>query len=983
MKNRNYVPKSLSLPALLACIAGTCTQSALAEAPTLPKYINDTNTAYLYWPFENSFISDIQSTFDRTKPLSWEKKGIGDNGCPPPLPVFPPVYETAEYFPILPDHMTRVGASSALIFGEVSGNVADSRRYLELTSSNFDSTNVFEAIGMEHKNEWTMHMVTSPADNATDRGWETLFETGDRTYYDPADDRVEPIRVIVDLQRETGQTRFRVRTESQNYSTKTAELVVLDTDVKQVSKKNWYQVVVQYYINTTLSGDPGYIRLRVNTVKSSLSGLEVVLHEDETQSNEWRSNSANASARIGVDLDSANPFHGAIHHFAIWDELIDSASNLGTPINALGSSFLASSNITDPDPRDDDLTANWDAPLRYFMWDQPIDETIPVAGARDLRNWRDEIWDHPATYPLVRMRIQSPDNSYVHFTPPGYSAQSSSDPETTQLAGQTANWLEYLNAGLVSYTASKSLFDTSACALLWHNYAKEHADQSCYYGNNDAIRRLTNNWRDAPSVWRDAGYHPVLDQITYHGTFSEVMAPFYREGMSQNAFRTKDIFIELANQIASANTAVPNSIPTPSTLHFDTEEVSNIGEAWNGTSGPSYVEGWWTESVADSRAMKKAHWIPPSSISNTTHTLHDFNSTYSRDLSVSRYARENSNFRSKFSAFARDQYDHALGVSLLIPAIQELFEDMRMSEYSMIFAGDTVDSQDYLRSKPDSGVEFVEPRWIDYSSPVLYPIKSAHLYGYWGGAPTVPALFAEWGERLGLTNLNSTTMFQFGRKPGSSQTDQEYEDAITQDANTVFVELAKHNLNASYLAGGGYSGTPIVPWLVYPGSIGFEISKGLLVHDWNHDGIIDDDDEFVQNPQWEDVARIAAFAHRHGVREYIFWGNWDKIVENSLELETMNGLDNVFDTIDNIVITTPTGFTTSADFTADSDSTNSDYGVPNGTVDFHDMLYFAAIHGAQDLEADIAGAGPNGNYPNGIVGPEDTAYFSAIYLASQ
>ncbi|MDF1810311.1 MAG: GC-type dockerin domain-anchored protein [Phycisphaerales bacterium] len=987
MKYQSYYSKAISSATIIACIAGTCTQSALAVAPTIPEYINDSNSADFYWPFENSFISDIQDGLDRTKPSAVESNGILDNGCPPPMTSTSPL----EYFPILANHMTRVGGSSAIIFGETTGNISGVDRYLELDDSNFNSTESLVALNMHHKEEWTMHMIVSPdeEDIVGTRGWETLFDHGN-------DDATSgPVQILVQLERDTdnSETTFQVITESQNLiypqdTRHTIEVVVNDADVDEVNGRHWYQVIVQYY----KIGTQGNIRMYVNTVYEDQNGKMDFNQETASRlSNEWRSSTSTDSARIGKTRAGTNHFNGALHHFAIWKGLIDTSYNTSKELNKLAEAFVESSSIANaPADARSELSIDWDAPVRFFTWDQPTSTATLVGSERDLRNWTDPIWDMESVYPLVRMRVQSPENSAVIFTPPGYSPQSTLLPEPTQLAGQTKNWLQYLNTGMETYASdidSKSLFDQDACALLWHNYTESHNNQSCYYGDADAIRRLTNDWRDVPSIWRDASTHPTLTgTITYDETYSEVNAPFYREGMSINAFRSKDIFIELAKQIEAANDplSTEDPVPTPSRFHFDSEELSTIGQAWGGTTGPSYIEGWWEESAIDDRASDVASWVPPSNPSSTFHTLDDIKTSAGPDLSQSRYdGANNATFRAKFSVFARDQYDQAFGVSLLLPALQELSPDIRLSEYNMVYSDPTVlkPERAYLRNKPGAGLETVLPQWIDFSSPILYPIKLNHIRTYTNAS--TPRLLAEWGDQLGIdAMLQTDDMFEFGRtRDDTAQTLTEYRDAIVDDLRVIFVELAKYNINANYLSGVDHGDAPTVPWLIYPEANWSGIHTRF---DWNDNGVVDSADSVIYRTDWQQVARVAVFAHRHGVREFLMWGNWDEINDVPARMiQSVEGLENVFKAVADAA-DAPSGFTTSADFTFDSTSTNLDYGIPNGTVDYHDMLYFAAMYSAGDLEADIAGAGPGtyGCYPDGIVDSNDSNYYAAIYAAT-
>jgi len=939
----------------LGAVAG----SAIA-IDDLETYISGgTSPADFYWQFENSYISDLQTGSERIKAFGYDKNGIYNNDCTPPN-LSSPSYVEKEYLPLLANHMTQVGVSPALILGETSGDLDTVDRYIEFDFSDVTtfSTQAMEAFGMHHKDEWTMHMVASPdLDSIDARGWETLFDIGDENY----NGGTQPIRVTVDMDRTGSDTTFRVRTESQGHNAQTS-VVVNDIDVEFVNNRPWYQVIVQYYKNTANNG-VGTIRIYVNTVKD-LSTQQLTTASSNVQSNAWRHDS-DGVARIGLDIEDANPFHGAMHHFAVWKGLMGVKYSNDTMTNNLASSYLYSATLTDPDSRTQ-LAVDWNVEPRYFFWDQPNTQ-VPLGATRDLMNWNDPLWDRDGTYPLVRHMMDIPDHQWgAARTPPPlddgqtvHTWNPAPGQTAEDIAFQTANWLDYIDLGLQTHT-TKSLADTNACALLWQNYANEDSS-GCYYIDRNAARSLMKNWRDAPSIWRNAANHPILPTISNSGSYSEINTPFYREGMSINAFRSKDIFIALREEIDS------KGLVTPSRLHMDTERFSNTQQAWGGSTQGTYTEGWWDQSIIESRASDIAQWTPPTGTLTAFSDLFTIGQFFSTATANTWYHAANYGLSQIFERFARDQYDHAFGMGLLQPAVEELDPNIRMSEYNLVFAG-TTDDQEYLRSKVGTGVSDLVPEWFDFSSPVLYPIKPGSLIP--GTTASDETLFQEWGTRLGVNDLLVTDDLPLnGRNVATAA-------QVLADARILFVKRALHNINATYLAGGGHDGAPLSPWFPYPDDESFTISQRF---DVDGDGVIYGDtapygqggDTLVSTLDKEDIARIVVFAHRHGVREYLFWGNQNNIPNPD---STATGLDYIFDAVD-AVVAKP------SDMTNPGATTIGDpgFGVPDGIVSSDDLVYFynAFINPNIDLEADYSG--PNGK-PDGIINQTDWDDYYAQWL---
>ena len=971
----------------MVCAAGACSSHAQIGQHTFKEYMRDTAQPDFYWPFENSFISDLGTDNERHRAIGVEQGGIYFNDCSntTPIPAELRVVET-DYFPILPDHVTGLGASSALILGETNGDlgldlVDGVNRYLE-----FDfATDMLTEFGMNNKNEWTMHMVVSPADDEFTRGWETIFDVGNPDFVSQSG-AVHPVKVTVRANRQFDRTVFELKTEAQGQPV-ISTIEVLDTDALIKDGRRWFQVVVQYYTDHS-NYDIEAARLLVNSVEAELQSGPVLNKQIVSMnSNQWRSQTPSI-ARIGLDVEGNNPFHGAIQHFAIWKSLLDTDYNVMTQVDSLADAFRGSSVNLETDQRTP-MIVDWDQAPRYFFWDIPNEQTL--SGFRNLLNWNDPIWAEPNTYPLTRVYYDQPNST--SRTPVGIqfgdgSVQLFETPvgqTPADIARQTANWIQYINAGLGLH--NKSLNDPNACALLWQNWGgykwNDPNALDCFYQDAGAARAITKNWRDVPTIWRNSLNHPVLSTHadTDRNQITELDTPFYREGMSQNAFRSKDVFIELAKIIANSN----GVIPTPSRLHFDTEQISNINNVWLGS-----VDGWWGyATTSDSRASDSAQWVPPS-VSIGYSTLSGLAASFPNATNYTQWNINNNDWAKAMSRFSRDQYDAAFGLGVGLPAIEELNPNIRLSEYNMTNAGSQIDGQDYARSSTKRPAENIQLNWLDFSSPVLYPISGGRMQRY--GSKTM----VEWAEYFDRYNQRTGTRVH-DLLNTSSITDVPYDATLADlahDSSILFIENAKYMLNANYLASGGENGTPIVPWLPYPEETSFKIKEKYdvavgpeedLVSDGLGDGVIDEHDEYTIILSWQDIAKVAVFAHRHGVREFIFWGDTGGENANSngnvpdIQLTT-EGLEHIVQTVDLIEATTPFGYTTSADFTTTAQGFPMT-GVPDGVVDTYDHTYYLyELYAKGDLAADIAG--PNAPYPDGVVDMHDLTYFELIYGAS-
>jgi hypothetical protein len=193
---------------------------------------------------------------------------------------------------------------------------------------------------------------------------------------------------------------------------------------------------------------------------------------------------------------------------------------------------------------------------------------------------------------------------------------------------------------------------------------------------------------------------------------------------------------------------------------------------------------------------------------------------------------------------------------------------------------------------------------------------------------------------------------------------------VLQDTRTIYIERSKYMLNAIYLASGSENGAPQVPWLLYPNETSFSLEKLFDVDD---DGDVDNEDVLQIELTWQDIARVAVFAHRRGVREFIFWGNTgaDSDPANSQVPDmsaTTLGLIKITRAID-LVDARSTDMTSTV---------SGNEGIPDGVVGYEDYTYFDNAYNSGDIEADYSG--PNG-YPDGIVNSTDETDFYTDWLA--
>lgn len=845
-----------------------------------------------YWPLEDSFGSESPSGSSRVafdgyeyNTPDWMKWGSSGN------------WLASEYFPLLFDHMTTVPSSSALVFGETTGDLAvdgnghlvPGERYLTLTSSNFGSDEPQDALGLSKKDEWTMHFLVSPdADSSDDRGYETIFQVG-----------ASGNGTTLEVDRQASQAIFRLTRETNSgaYSYQST-VTVGDSFDYEASGRSWYQVIIRYRDNS-----PYQQILRVNQI------------DDTDNSNGWITENTSGDAMLGANQSGGGVFKGAIQHFAIWN----------SDIGSTAVSSLESARTVAPTPRAD-LNIAWNADPVYYVWTVPTSTAPLTSGTRDLRTWRDGLWSRTGVWPMVRFYSDQPTQGYA--TPPGYGAQSGNTPEC--MAAQATNWVEYINDSLDTY-CGKDL--SAGYLLLLQNWGKEnwneHNNSGSPYEDRTAARGLMRNWRDASYLWRSGTYS--LD-AQYH-QIAEVDSPFYREGVSVNAFRTREMFGCFADDLAAVSLVVPTR------LHFDTEAMTTVRNALP-SSDSSLADafdnsnGWWhaaADPSFDCRADSDAYWMGGGD------TLADLCSPGS-DTSGP-YASANDLWGIEFTDFSRGQYDHAFGPALMTPAIEELGSGVRGSEYDIYNAAISGTNHEMwaFPQKVSRPMKDVSVETLDFASPVLYPVKQSMLEG------TESSCLEVWGDELSLSTLLGIAFPRYD-EASPSLTD------LTSDLNDIFVERAKHNVVASYRAGGASAGKPMAPWLFIPGQT-VDISERFDTDDDSH---LDSPLEYAS--RWEDVARIAVFAYRYGVREFIFWGSDDTASTTANVL----GLKSVLDTLD-YAVASRFDVTTSGTSRGDAE-----YGLPDGTEDSDDYDYLTGRYTVGDREADVTDSSYSG-HPDGVV----------------
>jgi len=910
----------------LTGIAMSTASAALGVASGLEDAIMSTSPSH-YWTLEDTSLSTVPRASSAPIALRlWELHGANTQD-----PMEGSV--TPEYLPMLPAHRTSVDGSTASVFGELGGVLAGARRHAFLTDSDLGD-DPLDALGMTGASSWTLHVLASLDPREGDPL--CLYGQPVFTIGDPSDG----VSLVVEP--------FKTDPPSTDvYSTYTVTRVVGGTPVSTSvnvdhlaapTNREWHEIFVTYDVPPVWDSNPiPTLTLRVNGVSSSVADSAVIPADSD------------GAMVLGAD-DEDTPscvFYGAMHHLAFWDDELS-----GSDVSKIEAS------LSDPAPTRDVVFTDWDAPLRYYMWTRPIRGTAVPVGERDILRWQDAFWDHKEVYPMVRFHSQLLTTTSSNSTAPDFTGSGSvadygpqGDNEPADLAQATWNWLYYMEMRFNQYAtqgtggAAKSLADAPGYSIFWQNWGREENDEETdedpndWYADWSGGRGLLHNWRDAQPDWRldDPGANRLINDR------SEVANPFYREGASQNAFRTHETMHFLAELLADRPiTHSGSALPAPGRLHLDIE-----GNATVDTSLPSSVAhdwGWWSQGIADDRADDPEHWSSPSNLLTSLPTP--------GDLDEQEFESVNNAFQSALNTYTSHEYETAINHALLNPARELLDSDILASEYNMYLSNTrTLDH-------------------LDFSSPVLYPIGPYNVRDY---DDEDNITLVGWYDFLDFDDRGIA--LESGTTPGSAYLADETE--LNEDFDNIFVEYSKYKVIRSYRAGidvGEENTRPIAPWIPYPGwSRPMTYYKNSAYHD-----VFDDYDAYTT--KWQEIARVAAFAYRHGVREFIGWGGDSLLGATHSDgvYDYTKSTANVID-MEKVICAVRYAQNSVADVTTSGATDrvlDPEFGVPDGAVDSDDWAYYLDRYSAGDMEADVTGLDGR---PDGVVDLDDLNAFLTAY----
>lgn len=866
-----------------------------------------------YWPLENSFRGHESAS------RQFVFKAYEQDGASTTSPGG--AFYTADYFPMTPAHMSVAPESNGLWFGETSGDLSGAKRYLSLTATETAGQDPLSALKMDTKTDWTLHILAAPdPDPSNQRGAEVLFFAG---YLGSS------VEVLIDAHA-TGTT-VQVRRVGRGFTNGPQTIV----NEASPGDRHWYQIVVRYRPH------PGGVD--VKGLSLDVTGKPSVWG----QSNQWLLVEQNSAVYAGKGLEDQY-FHGALHHLALWSRSLSDAE-----VSSLQSSLREASAPVPP------VTVGQEDP-RFLLWTVPTSEQS--LSGRNAKNWRDPIWDIPGVYPLVRFNISNPHVSAG--MPPGYAPQATLDAEAT--AGQSYAWIKYIDSKLQEH-AEKSLNDGPGYSLLWNRWGAvtwSGSTDTGYYQDFGASRGLMQNWRDTPSVWRHRS-HATVPTVQDR---REISIPFYREGMSQNAFRSVAIFRKL-NELLEADP----SLSKPTRLHFDVEgntNLTDIGDYLGSAlcSSADSTAGWLCGAMLDPRARDfeawgvKYYWGRQESALSpciaTASTL-DGNGVASpaywgeqaRTLSallgaytptISKWNPANACFREEFTRFSHAQYQYAIDRALRLPAQQELNSQIRVSEYAMMAIGDSMQSAFYGSGRQIPLLGEWKLRHLDYSAPVLYPPLNDMVENDYS--------LVNWQGYLGLGYSLFDSLISDHRNAPAA--------VVREALDNLYVEIEKHNLDIAVEEGQACAPIAQAPWFPYP-----TFSQAGLLYANLPTYVV----------QWQEVARLAAFAYRRGVREFLMFAD-DAQVNGSTSgtVTALQGLEYIIAAVNNVKAN-PLDFTTAGAL----DRSHAAFGVPDGIVDVSDRNYYLARYAEQDREADIVTAAVAGecDLPDGTVTDDDRNAF--------
>ena len=291
--------------------------------------------------------------------------------------------------------------------------------------------------------------------------------------------------------------------------------------------------------------------------------------------------------------------------------------------------------------------------------------------------------------------------------------------------------------------------------------------------------------------------------------------------------------------------------------------------------------------------------------------------------------------------------------ALLRPAYEFLNPDIRSSEYGI------TQSSSYTVNE------------LDFSSHIVYPRKGSDLTGD--------------VDRSGTT-INHVYLGYLFDTPELMDHEAEYTGDLHEAAagtvkevlDNIYVERWKVSLSKCYVASGSETGKPQAPWLPIPGW-----SRSLsATFDSTSVALFDNLPRYEID--WEEVARLAVFAHRRGVSEFLFWCD-DRTVSYTGEMldpsqsevnANVAGFESIIQAVEYAKASRWDVTTCGA-----LDRTDDLFGIPDGILTVDDYFYLMARAVNGDLEGDVTGA--NAGFPDGVVDNEEITGLDILYIENE
>ena len=599
---------SCTLGAALLCLAAG---SSTALGDDHIKAVISKQAPKVYWPLEHSFAPSLAPSahagafvfdaYETNGPtLDFASWNLGDE-------------LSVDYLPLRPDHTTCADGTTALVFAEENG-LGDPRgidRRLEHVWPSISP--LIDPLGFV--DDWTIHLIVYPdADDDELRGTETVF------HYESGDAYIK-----ITVEQEADDCTFTIECQGGPSDPIRTATVTLDTSTKT---DEGHQIIARFkHDHSRLAGKTTRLRLEVDGVEHDSVGGD---YNDPSNST-W-------TIELGREIGTRDFFHGAAHHLAIWpNELANSTvGDLRTALRVPESRTLMAYDWTTDNPSQDKAT--------FYSWLFPTNDTTdgvvthpsdPMA-TRAISDWDDPIWDHDLLYPMARLWIDN-NTRTIDWTVTG-----------------TIDRIEQIEKGLRAATSNgKSILDGPGYTIFWQNWGVSNSGYKTTV--TDAVAHpLVRNWRDVPEPWRQNNLdvngvgdlatlttfaRPVLPESS-----DETYSPFAREGISKNAFVTRELWEKVADGLKTITiTGHPHSgdFPPPSRAHWDFESGTNelrLTNFWafdstddanmNGRTdpaeyaymvidpGPPVVladlpkvdKGWWAGCFLDDRAGDPRFW---------------------------------------------------------------------------------------------------------------------------------------------------------------------------------------------------------------------------------------------------------------------------------------------------------------------------------------------------------------------------------------